>query len=73
MCCVMCMKSACRIILFSVVTGCTRGIGAAFSEELAAQGLNIVLISRSLDSLQKQMFLLGTYTYSLNSGKLVLA
>ncbi|KAK2157386.1 hypothetical protein LSH36_193g15007 [Paralvinella palmiformis] len=36
---------------WAVVTGCTSGIGLAFCEELAARGINIVLISRSLSKL----------------------
>ena len=35
-----------------VVTGSTDGIGKAYAEELARQGLNIVLISRSEEKLR---------------------
>ncbi|XP_066276105.1 very-long-chain 3-oxoacyl-CoA reductase-like [Branchiostoma lanceolatum] len=37
---------------WAVVTGSTDGIGKAYAEELAARGLNIVLISRSEDKLK---------------------
>ncbi|KAH9519178.1 hypothetical protein Btru_074910 [Bulinus truncatus] len=36
---------------WAVVTGCTDGIGKAYAEQLAARGLNIVLISRTLSKL----------------------
>ena len=39
---------------WAVVTGCTDGIGKAYAEELAKRGLNIVLISRTLEKLQEQ-------------------
>ena len=39
--------------IFSVVTGCTDGIGKAYAHELAKDGLNLVLISRSADKLEK--------------------
>ncbi|XP_075433806.1 very-long-chain 3-oxoacyl-CoA reductase-B-like [Ascaphus truei] len=38
---------------WAVVTGATDGIGKAYAEELARRGLNIVLISRSLEKLQR--------------------
>ena len=47
----------CFVIL--VVTGCTSGIGLAFCEELAARGINIVLISRSLSKLSAVIQTLG--------------
>jgi len=34
-----------------VVTGCTDGIGRAYANEMAKDGLNVVLLSRSLDKL----------------------
>ncbi|XP_078699302.1 very-long-chain 3-oxoacyl-CoA reductase-like isoform X3 [Branchiostoma floridae x Branchiostoma belcheri] len=37
---------------WAVVTGSTDGIGKAYAEQLAARGLNIVLISRSKDKLE---------------------
>jgi len=37
---------------WAVVTGATDGLGRAYVEELAAKGLNVVLISRSLFKLQ---------------------
>jgi 17beta-estradiol 17-dehydrogenase / very-long-chain 3-oxoacyl-CoA reductase len=39
---------------WAVVTGCTDGIGKAYAENLAKKGLNIVLISRTLEKLQEQ-------------------
>ncbi|XP_006814913.1 very-long-chain 3-oxoacyl-CoA reductase-B-like [Saccoglossus kowalevskii] len=37
---------------WAVVTGSTDGIGKAYAKELAAKGINVVLISRSLDKLK---------------------
>ena len=39
---------------WAVVTGCTDGIGKAYAEQLAKRGLNIVLISRTLEKLEQQ-------------------
>ena len=39
---------------WAVVTGCTDGIGKAYAEQLAKRGLNIVLISRTLEKLNQQ-------------------
>ena len=36
---------------WAIVTGCTQGIGRYYAEELAARGMNIVLISRSKQKL----------------------
>lgn len=38
---------------WAVVTGCTDGIGKAFAEVLAKEGLNVYLISRSQEKLDK--------------------
>ncbi|XP_054855298.1 very-long-chain 3-oxoacyl-CoA reductase-B-like isoform X2 [Eublepharis macularius] len=38
---------------WAVVTGATAGIGKAYSHELARRGLNVVLISRSLEKLKQ--------------------
>ncbi|KAI5189882.1 17beta-estradiol 17-dehydrogenase / very-long-chain 3-oxoacyl-CoA reductase [Nematocida minor] len=38
---------------WGIVTGCTDGIGLGMARELAAQGVNLVLISRSTEKLQK--------------------
>ncbi|KAI5700185.1 hypothetical protein M8J76_003009 [Diaphorina citri] len=38
---------------WAVVTGCTDGIGRAYAHELARRGINIVLISRTLEKLKK--------------------
>lgn len=39
---------------WAVVTGCTDGIGKAYAEKLAKRGVNIVLISRTLEKLEQQ-------------------
>jgi 17beta-estradiol 17-dehydrogenase / very-long-chain 3-oxoacyl-CoA reductase len=39
---------------WAVVTGCTDGIGKSYAEQLAKRGLNIVLISRTLEKLEQQ-------------------
>ena len=39
--------------LFAVITGATDGIGKAYAEEMARQGIDVILISRSIDKLQK--------------------
>ncbi|XP_075438153.1 inactive hydroxysteroid dehydrogenase-like protein 1 [Ascaphus truei] len=38
---------------WAVVTGATDGIGKAYAEELASRGVNIILISRSREKLQR--------------------
>lgn len=38
---------------WAVVTGSTDGIGKAYAKELAARGLNLVLVSRNLERLEK--------------------
>ncbi|KAL1463008.1 hypothetical protein WDU94_014801 [Cyamophila willieti] len=49
---------SCRVDLkarygnWAVVTGCTDGIGQAYAHELAKQGINIVLISRTMQKLK---------------------
>lgn len=37
----------------AVVTGSTDGIGKEYAKELAKRGMNLVLISRNMDKLQK--------------------
>ncbi|KAA3675730.1 17beta-estradiol 17-dehydrogenase / very-long-chain 3-oxoacyl-CoA reductase [Paragonimus westermani] len=51
---------------WAIVTGGTDGIGKAFSEELASDGLNIMLISRNSEKLQAVAGELGaTYNVSV--------
>ena len=38
---------------WSIVTGATDGIGLSFAEQLAAKGQNIVLVSRTLEKLER--------------------
>ncbi|VEL22824.1 unnamed protein product [Protopolystoma xenopodis] len=38
---------------WAIITGATDGIGKAFAEELAKDGLNIMLISRNIDKLRR--------------------
>lgn len=45
----------------SVVTGCTGGIGEAFCSELAACGVNVVLVSRNILRLQEVSSNLGQH------------
>lgn len=40
---------------WAVITGATDGIGLSMAEEFARKGLNVVLISRSLDKLNEKM------------------
>lgn len=39
---------------WAVVTGCTDGIGKAYAEQMAKNGINVVLISRTLEKLNEQ-------------------
>jgi short-subunit dehydrogenase len=36
----------------AMITGASKGLGAAFAKELAGRGMNLVLIARSIDALQ---------------------
>lgn len=47
-------------LFFSVVTGSTDGIGKYYAKELARQGLNIVLISRTKQKLMDIASEIGT-------------
>ena len=38
---------------WAVVTGCTQGIGRSYVDELAKRGMNVVLISRNKERLEK--------------------
>ncbi|CAB4015984.1 very-long-chain 3-oxoacyl- reductase, partial [Paramuricea clavata] len=41
---------------WAVVTGCTDGIGKSYAKQLAAKGLNIILMSRSREKLDDTAF-----------------
>lgn len=38
---------------WAVITGCTQGIGLSYAEQLAKNGLNLVLIARNLSKLEE--------------------
>ena len=38
---------------YVLITGCTSGIGEAIAYEFAREGMNIILVSRSMDKLNK--------------------
>ncbi|MCL4135480.1 UNVERIFIED_CONTAM: hypothetical protein GTU68_065209 [Idotea baltica] len=38
---------------WAVITGCTQGIGRCYAEELAKEGLNLILVSLGLDDLKE--------------------
>ena len=40
-------------MFLTVVTGCTRGLGRAYVDELAAAGLNIILLARAEEQLKE--------------------
>lgn len=51
-----------QLFFFTVVTGGSEGIGFAYAKELARRHLNIILISRSMEKLQKARKLIGKYS-----------
>jgi NAD(P)-dependent dehydrogenase (short-subunit alcohol dehydrogenase family) len=44
----------------AMITGASKGLGAAFAKELAGRRMNLVLIARSIDALQDLANSLGT-------------
>jgi NAD(P)-dependent dehydrogenase (short-subunit alcohol dehydrogenase family) len=48
----------------AMITGASKGLGAAFAKELAGRGMNLVLIARSIDALQDLADSLGAQTVS---------
>jgi short-subunit dehydrogenase len=36
----------------AMITGASKGLGAAFAKELAGRGMNLILAARSIDTLQ---------------------
>lgn len=52
-----------RIYLVAVVTGSTDGIGKEYARELAKRGINIVLISRTKEKLEKVAHEIGNFIY----------
>src|ERR1700731_802187 len=43
----------------AMITGASKGLGAAFAKELAGRGMNLVLVARSIDALQDLAASLG--------------
>src|ERR1700726_2032244 len=43
----------------AMITGASKGLGAAFAKELAGRGMNLVLAARSIDTLQELADSLG--------------
>ena len=41
------------VLIFLVVTGCSKGIGLCYAQELAKKGMNLVLIARKAELLNK--------------------
>ena len=46
------MERPTRFFVVPVVTGCTRGMGRAYVDELARRKMDIVLVGRSLSALK---------------------
>ena len=44
----------------AMITGASKGLGAAFAKELGSRGMNLVLVARSIDALQGLADSLGT-------------
>lgn len=57
----------------SVVTGCTDGIGLAYAEYIAAQGINIVLVSRSQARLETTAKSLGAYKIKFSGFQIIIS
>ena len=52
---------------WALVTGCTEGIGREYARQLAARGLNIVLVSRNQTKLETVKLELGEFIISVIS------
>ena len=49
-------------MVFAVVTGSTDGIGKEYAKELARRGVNLILVSRTMDKLNKVSAEIGKQT-----------
>jgi len=46
-----------------VITGASEGIGLAYARELAKRKVNVILISRSQENLEKAAAIIGKYLW----------
>lgn len=52
-------------MFISVITGATDGLGKAYAEALAAKGIDVILISRTMEKLQAVATEIGKYKKKL--------